>query len=47
VAANELRFRNLIDYTRARLTIIDRKGLIKAACGCYGANAPARENLAR
>jgi CRP-like cAMP-binding protein len=46
VAANELRFRNLIDYTRARLTIIDRKGLVKAACGCYGANA-AEENLAR
>ena len=46
VAANELRFRNLIDYTRARLTIVDRKGLIKAACGCYGANA-AEENLAR
>jgi CRP-like cAMP-binding protein len=47
VAANALRFRNLIDYTRARLTIIDRKGLIKAACGCYGATAAEEENLAR
>jgi CRP-like cAMP-binding protein len=47
VAANALRFRNLIDYTRARLTIIDRKGLIKAACGCYGANAAEEENPAR
>jgi CRP-like cAMP-binding protein len=47
VAANELRFRNLIDYTRAHLTIIDRTGLIKAACGCYGANATEEKNLAR
>ena len=39
VAANALRFRNLIDYTRARLTIIDRQGLVRVACGCYGANA--------
>lgn len=47
VAANALRSRNLIDYTRARLTIIDRKGLIKAACGCYGPSTADKENLAR
>jgi CRP-like cAMP-binding protein len=47
VAANALRFRDLIDYTRARIKIIDRKGLIKAACGCYGVNAVAAENLGR
>jgi CRP-like cAMP-binding protein len=47
VAANELRFRNLIDYTRGRLIIIDRQGLIKAACGCYGANATEEKNLIR
>jgi hypothetical protein len=47
VAANALRFRGLIDYTRARLKIIDRKGLIKAACGCYGVHAVAEENLSR
>ena len=47
VAANALRFRDLIDYTRARLKIIDRKGLIRAACGCYGVNAVAEENLNR
>ena len=46
VAANELRFRSLIDYTRARLIIIDRKGLIKAACSCYGGNAVEKENSA-
>jgi CRP-like cAMP-binding protein len=39
VAANALRSRNLIEYTRARLRIIDRNGLVKAACGCYGVNA--------
>ena len=36
VAANALRARNLIDYTRARVRVIDRTGLIDAACGCYG-----------
>jgi CRP-like cAMP-binding protein len=38
VAANALRSRKLIEYTRARLNIIDRKGLVAAACGCYGVN---------
>jgi CRP-like cAMP-binding protein len=47
IAANSLRSRNLIDYTRARLTIIDRRGLIKAACGCYGAAAAGEASLAR
>ncbi len=35
VAANALRSLNLIAYTRARLRIVDRKGLVKAACACY------------
>src|SRR5438477_465210 len=43
VAANALRFRNLVDYTRARLTIIDRQGLVRVACGCYGAIATEKE----
>ena len=47
VAANALRSRDLIDYTRARLKIIDRKGLIKAACGCYGVDSIPEENLSR
>jgi CRP-like cAMP-binding protein len=46
VAANALRFRSLIDYTRARLIIIDRQGLIKAACSCYGGSAVEKENRA-
>ncbi len=34
-AASTLKQRHLIDYTRGRLTILDRKGLQKAACTCY------------
>ena len=47
VAANALRVRNLIDYTRARLQIVDRRGLIKAACGCYAINAAAGSDNGR
>jgi CRP-like cAMP-binding protein len=45
VAANALRSRNLIEYTRARLRIIDRRGLIKAACGCYAVTLAAAKQL--
>jgi CRP-like cAMP-binding protein len=47
VAASALRDRKLIDYTRARLRIIDRPGLIKAACACYGAIAALEEKLGK
>jgi len=36
-AAHSLRKRKLIRYTRGKLTIIDRRGLEAAACGCYAA----------
>lgn len=35
VAASELRARNLMDYHRGTFTILDRRGLVAAACGCY------------
>lgn len=36
VAANGLRQGGLIDYTRGRVRIKNRKGLEQAACECYG-----------
>jgi CRP-like cAMP-binding protein len=47
VAANALRSRELIDYTRARLKITDRSGLIAAACTCYGTNPADGEKAGR
>lgn len=37
VAAQALQRQGLIDYRRGRVTILDRAGLEKAACGCYRA----------
>ena len=34
-AASALRLRKLIRYARGDITILDRKRLIGAACGCY------------
>ena len=35
VAARSLRERRLIGYHRGTMTILDNKGLVAAACGCY------------
>jgi len=37
-AAGALQDRGLIDYVRGRITVLDRAGLIAAACGCYEAD---------
>lgn len=40
-AANALRKRKLIRYSRGKLTVIDGRGLEAAACGCYAAGQEA------
>jgi DNA-binding transcriptional MocR family regulator len=35
-AAGELQRMGLIDYRRGRLQVLDRPGLERAACECYG-----------
>lgn len=35
-AAGNLHRKKLIDYSRGNITILNRKGLEKAACSCYG-----------
>jgi CRP-like cAMP-binding protein len=36
VAASELKAEGVIDYVRGRMTILDRPGLERQACECYG-----------
>jgi Mn-dependent DtxR family transcriptional regulator len=36
LAAGRLKKERLITYERAEITIVDRKGLEKRACECYG-----------
>ena len=35
LAASELRYKGLIKYSRGIITMLDRKGLLAAACECY------------
>jgi CRP-like cAMP-binding protein len=37
-AATALQRRGLIHYARGEIAILDRKGLVKAACTCYAAD---------
>ena len=44
-AASSLQKRNLIHYTRGTLTIVDRRGLKAASCGCYKADLEAYDRV--
>ncbi|WLD56806.1 Crp/Fnr family transcriptional regulator [Salinispirillum sp. LH 10-3-1] len=44
-AASKMQLRGLIHYRRGRLQIIDRQGLKKIACGCYGTNKASYERI--
>ena len=45
VAAHAMRRRGLIRYSRGRVTILDRTGLERAACECYGIVQGHRDRL--
>jgi hypothetical protein len=44
-AAGALQDRNLIAYTRGVMTILDRKGLEQASCGCYRSDVSTYERV--
>jgi CRP-like cAMP-binding protein len=44
-AAGALQRDGLIEYSRGRLTVLNRKGLEAAACGCYAADRKAYADL--
>jgi CRP-like cAMP-binding protein len=46
-AASSLRKRKLIQYSRGKLTILDRRGLETAACECYVADKQAYHQVLR
>lgn len=45
LAARALKSRGLISYRRGTITILDRDGLIAAACTCYGVTETSYERL--
>lgn len=44
-AAGSLQKRSLIHYTRGNITILDRRGLKAASCGCYKADRAAYDRI--
>ena len=46
-AAGALQFDGLIEYRRGDLTVLDRKGLEAASCGCYAADRRAYDGILR
>jgi CRP-like cAMP-binding protein len=44
-AAGALQREGLIEYTRGKLTVVSRKGLVAAACGCYASGQKSYADL--
>jgi CRP-like cAMP-binding protein len=44
-AASSLQKRNLIHYSRGSITVVDRRGLRAASCGCYNADRLSYERV--
>jgi CRP-like cAMP-binding protein len=44
-AASTLQKRNLIHYSRGNITVLDRRGLKAASCGCYSADRKSYERI--
>jgi CRP-like cAMP-binding protein len=44
-AASSLQERNLIRYSRGNITVLDRRGLKAASCGCYKADRESYDRI--
>jgi len=44
-AATSLQNRSLIHYSRGNITVLDRRGLKAASCGCYKADREAYDRI--
>ena len=44
-AASSLQNRQLIQYSRGNITVLDRRGLKAASCGCYRADRESYDRM--